>query len=125
MESIDMNGFINLKSDEVIRIKQIEKISDAEETYCFNEPKMHMGIFNGILTGQSESYSIMIDTYIKEKDQQNKLFNAIDNFPCIAKKAAWAKRWISDNRSSFPARLIAFAVVEGIFFQRLSRLFIG
>lgn len=117
MESIDMNGFINLKSDEVIRIKQIEKISDAEETYCFNEPKMHMGIFNGILTGQSESYSIMIDTYIKEKDQQNKLFNAIDNFPCIAKKAAWAKRWISDNRSSFPARLIAFAVVEGIFFS--------
>ena len=65
----------------------------------------------------SESYSIMIDTYIKEKDQQNKLFNAIDNFPCIAKKAAWAKRWISDNRSSFPARLIAFAVVEGIFFS--------
>ena len=117
MESIDMNGFINLKSDEFIRIKQIEKISDAEETYCFNEPKMHMGIFNGILTGQSESYSIMIDTYIKEKDQQNKLFNAIDNFPCIAKKAAWAKRWISDNRSSFPARLIAFAVVEGIFFS--------
>jgi ribonucleoside-diphosphate reductase subunit M2 len=65
----------------------------------------------------SETYSIMIDTYIKEKDQQNKLFNAIDNFPCIAKKAAWAKRWISDNRSSFPARLIAFAVVEGIFFS--------
>jgi ribonucleotide reductase beta subunit family protein with ferritin-like domain len=59
----------------------------------------------------------MIDTYIKEKDQQNKLFNAIDNFPCIAKKASWAKRWISDNRSSFPARLIAFAVVEGIFFS--------
>lgn len=65
----------------------------------------------------SESYSIMIDTYIKDKDQQNKLFNAIENFPCIAKKAAWAKRWISDNRSSFPARLIAFAVVEGIFFS--------
>ena len=100
-----------------VRIKNIEKISENEDTYCFNEPKLHTGIFNGILTGQSETYSIMIDTYIKEKDQQNKLFNAIDNFPCIAKKAAWAKRWISDNRSSFPARLIAFAVVEGIFFS--------
>lgn len=101
----------------LMRIKNIEKISENEDTYCFNEPKLHTGIFNGILTGQSETYSIMIDTYIKEKDQQNKLFNAIDNFPCIAKKAAWAKRWISDNRSSFPARLIAFAVVEGIFFS--------
>ena len=65
----------------------------------------------------SETYSIMIDTYIKDKDHQNKLFNSLDNFPCIAKKATWAKRWITDNRSSFAARLVAFAVVEGIFFS--------
>jgi ribonucleoside-diphosphate reductase subunit M2 len=65
----------------------------------------------------SECYSIMIDTYIKEPEQQTKLFKAIDNFPCITKKAAWARKWIMDNRSSFPARLIAFAVVEGIFFS--------
>ena len=65
----------------------------------------------------SETYSIMIDTYIKDKEQQNKLFNSIENFPCIAKKATWARRWITDNRSSFAARLVAFAVVEGIFFS--------
>jgi ribonucleoside-diphosphate reductase subunit M2 len=65
----------------------------------------------------SETYSIMIDTYIKDKEQQNKLFCAIDHFPCISKKASWAKKWITDNRSSFPARLIAFAVIEGIFFS--------
>jgi ribonucleoside-diphosphate reductase subunit M2 len=65
----------------------------------------------------SECYSIMIDTYIKEHEHQTKLFKAIDNFPCINKKAVWAKKWITDNRSSFPARLIAFAVVEGIFFS--------
>jgi len=65
----------------------------------------------------SETYSIMIDTYIKDHDQQTKLFKAIDNFPCINKKATWARKWITDNRSSFAARLIAFAVVEGIFFS--------
>ena len=65
----------------------------------------------------SETYSIMIDTYIKDKEQQTKLFRSIENFPFIAKKATWAKRWITDNRSSFAARLVAFAVVEGIFFS--------
>ena len=65
----------------------------------------------------SETYSVMIDTYIKDSYQQCRLFNSIENFPCIAKKAAWAKKWIADNRSSFAARLIAFAVVEGIFFS--------
>jgi ribonucleoside-diphosphate reductase subunit M2 len=65
----------------------------------------------------SQTYSVMIDTYIKDPEQQYKLFHALDNFPCIQKKAVWARKWISDNRSSFPARLIAFAVVEGIFFS--------
>jgi ribonucleoside-diphosphate reductase subunit M2 len=65
----------------------------------------------------SETYSVMIDTYIKDQEQQKKLFSAIDNFPCIQKKATWARKWINDNRSSFAARLIAFAVVEGIFFS--------
>ena len=65
----------------------------------------------------SETYSIMIDTFIKEKDQQMRMFESVQNFPCIAKKANWAKKWITDNRSSFAARLVAFAVVEGIFFS--------
>jgi ribonucleotide reductase beta subunit family protein with ferritin-like domain len=65
----------------------------------------------------SEMYSILIDTYIQDKTAKNNLFNAIDNYPCIAKKANWAKKWISNNRCSFASRLVAFAVVEGIFFS--------
>jgi ribonucleoside-diphosphate reductase subunit M2 len=65
----------------------------------------------------SQTYSVMIDTYIKDSEQQTKLFKAIDHFPCIQKKATWARKWINDNRSSFAARLVAFAVVEGIFFS--------
>jgi len=65
----------------------------------------------------SETYSVMIDTFIKDKEEQTKMFQAVQNFPCIAKKAVWAKKWITDNRSSFAARLVAFAVVEGIFFS--------
>tara|TARA_B110000971_G_C20039904_1_gene517317 strand:- start:947 stop:1921 length:975 start_codon:yes stop_codon:yes gene_type:complete len=65
----------------------------------------------------SETYSILIDTYIKEASTKDKLFNAINNFPCIKKKSDWAQKWINDNRSSFAARLIAFACVEGIFFS--------
>lgn len=108
---------LNSNKNSLIRIKSIEKISDDEETFCFNEPKLHTGIFNGILTGQSETYSLMIDTFIKEDEEKEKLFNAVANFPCIAKKADWAKKWINDNRSSFAARLVAFACVEGIFFS--------
>ena len=65
----------------------------------------------------SETYSLLIDTYIKSKEEKAKLFSALTNFPCIAKKGQWAKRWISDNRSSFAARLVAFAAIEGIFFS--------
>jgi ribonucleotide reductase beta subunit family protein with ferritin-like domain len=65
----------------------------------------------------NEMYSILIDTYITDPEQKDKLFNAIENFPCIRQKADWAKKWIADNRSSFAARLVAFACVEGIFFS--------
>ena len=99
------------------KIKRITKISDDERTFCFNEPKNHTGIFNGILTGQSETYSLLIDTYIKNNDEKSRLFNAIENFPCIKKKSDWAQKWIHDNRSSFATRLVAFACVEGIFFS--------
>ncbi len=65
----------------------------------------------------SETYSLLIDTYVKDNDEKNKLFKAIDNFPCIKKKADWALKWIQDKRSSFATRLIAFACIEGIFFS--------
>ena len=65
----------------------------------------------------SHTYSNLIETYIRDKHAKDKLFNAIENFPCIKKKSDWAQKWIHDNRSSFGTRLIAFACVEGIFFS--------
>lgn len=64
----------------------------------------------------SETYSLLIDTYVKNKQEQDRLFRAIDTIPCIQKKADWALKWI-DSESSFAKRLIAFAAVEGIFFS--------
>jgi len=65
----------------------------------------------------SQTYSLLIDTYIKDSDVKDRLFNAIQHFPCIKKKSDWAQKWINDNRSNFATRLIAFACVEGIFFS--------
>ena len=63
----------------------------------------------------SETYSLLIDTYIKDTQEKNRLFNAIDTVPCVKKKAEWALKWI--GKGSFAERLIAFAAVEGIFFS--------
>lgn len=65
----------------------------------------------------SEMYSLLIETYIKNHEEKNTYFHALENFPCIKKKADWAIKWINDKRSSFSTRLIAFACVEGIFFS--------
>jgi ribonucleoside-diphosphate reductase subunit M2 len=65
----------------------------------------------------SHTYSLLIETYIKDQMEKHKLFNAIEHFPCIKKKSDWAQKWIHDNRSSFATRLVAFACVEGIFFS--------
>lgn len=65
----------------------------------------------------SEMYSLMIDTFIKDKDTKDKSLNAIEHFPCIKKKANWALKWIEDKESNFATRLVAFAIVEGVFFS--------
>lgn len=73
----------------------------------------------------SETYSLLIDTYIKDTQEKQNLFNAIETIPCISKKAAWAKKYIYKNEEtktvneedSFAKRLVAFAAVEGIFFS--------
>jgi ribonucleotide reductase beta subunit family protein with ferritin-like domain len=100
----------------LLKIESIEKISDDEKTYCFNEPLNHTGIFNGILTGQSEVYSLLIDTFVKDQKRKIELFEAIDTIPAVAKKAQWALKWINKD-IPFATRLIAFAIVEGIFFS--------
>jgi ribonucleoside-diphosphate reductase beta chain len=63
----------------------------------------------------SETYSLLIDTYVKDEAEKDDLFNALDVFPAIRKKADWALKWIESD--SFAERLIAFAAVEGIFFS--------
>jgi ribonucleoside-diphosphate reductase beta chain len=63
----------------------------------------------------SETYSLLIDTYIKDPKEKDRLFNALETVPCVKKKADWALRWISQG--GFAERLIAFAAVEGIFFS--------
>ncbi|KAK6122635.1 hypothetical protein DH2020_043611 [Rehmannia glutinosa] len=63
-----------------------------------------------------EMYSLLLETYIKDSKEKNRLFNAIENIPCVAQKAKWALNWIKSS-SSFAERLVAFACVEGIFFS--------
>ncbi len=63
----------------------------------------------------SETYSLLIDTYIKDLNEKQKLFNAIETVPCVKEKAEWALKWI--NSPDFVERLVAFAAVEGIFFS--------
>ena len=65
----------------------------------------------------SETYSLLIDTYVKDTNKKTSLLNAIDNIPSIKKKADWCMKWINDKNSSFGTRVIAFAAVEGIFFS--------
>ena len=65
----------------------------------------------------SETYSLLIDTIIKDKDEKDHLFNAVENYPCIKKKSDWAMKWVGDRKRSFGSRLVAFACVEGIQFS--------
>ena len=82
-----------------------------------SEAKAFYGFQIAMENIHSETYSLLIDTYIKEESEKIKLFKALENFPCIRKKADWAIKWINDKRSNFATRLIAFACVEGIFFS--------
>jgi ribonucleoside-diphosphate reductase beta chain len=81
----------------------------------YTEAKMFYGFQIMMENIHSETYSLLIDTYIKDKEEQNLLFNAIETVPAIKKKAEWAIKWI--NSDSFVERIIAFAAVEGIFFS--------
>src|SRR5690606_38192988 len=80
----------------------------------YTEAKFFYGFQIAIENIHSETYSLLIDTFIKNKAEKTKLFNAIDTIPCIQKKANWALNWITNG--SFAERLVAFAAVEGIFF---------
>ena len=81
----------------------------------YTEAKFFYGFQIMMENIHSETYSLLIDAYIKDNKEKDYLFNAIDHMDCVKKKADWALRWISDG--SFTERLIAFAAVEGIFFS--------
>ncbi|KAK5627797.1 hypothetical protein RRF57_003512 [Xylaria bambusicola] len=101
-------------SDGIVNENLVERFSgevQIPEARCFYGFQIMMENIH------SETYSLLIDTYIKEPAQRNHLFNAIDTIPAIRKKADWALKWIADRNSTFAQRLIAFAAVEGIFFS--------
>lgn len=101
-------------SDGIVNENLVERFSNevqAAEARCFYGFQIMMENIH------SETYSLLIDTYIKDPKQREYLFDAIDTIPCIKKKADWALRWISDKDSAFAERLVAFAAVEGIFFS--------
>jgi len=81
----------------------------------YSEAKFFYGFQIMMENIHSETYSLLIDTYVKDEVEKDQLFNALDNFPAIKKKADWALKWIESP--SFGERLIAFAAVEGIFFS--------
>jgi len=85
------------------------------------EARCFYGLQIAIENIHSETYSLLIDTYIRDSAEKDRLFNAIETVPCVKKKAEWALRWISHSEESpsesFGLRLVAFAAVEGIFFS--------
>ena len=95
---------INLSERFINEIKPLE----AKFVYNFQET---------IENVHSETYALLIDTYIKDPKEKHNLFNAIEKIPCVKRKAEWCFKWINDHESPFAQRLIAFAIVEGIFFS--------
>jgi ribonucleoside-diphosphate reductase beta chain len=81
----------------------------------YTEAKFFYGFQIAIENIHSETYSLLIDTYIKDDTDKTHLFNAVDTIPCVKRKADWALRWIDEG--TYAERLIAFAAVEGIFFS--------
>ena len=128
--SKDMDDYKKLKEGEQYFIKNVLAFFAASdgivnenlvERFCNEvqilEAKFFYGFQVAIENIHSETYSLLIDTYIKDKLEKDRLLNAIETIPSVKKKADWALKWISDKNSSFGKRVIAFAAVEGIFFS--------
>ncbi|KAI3636003.1 hypothetical protein MIR68_005884 [Amoeboaphelidium protococcarum] len=101
-------------SDGIVNENLVERFSQEVQ---IPEARCFYGFQIMIENIHSEMYSLLIDSYVKDPAQRDYLFNATENIPCIRKKADWALRWISDDKSTFGERLVAFAAVEGIFFS--------
>jgi ribonucleoside-diphosphate reductase beta chain len=125
----DANDWDKLNDNEQYFIKHILAFFAASdgivnenlvERFCsevqYPEARFFYGFQIMIENVHSETYSLLIDTYVKNKAEKHRLFNALETVPCVKKKADWALRWITDS-TRFAERLVAFAVVEGIFFS--------
>ena len=128
--SKDMKDFLTLTENEQFFIKNVLAFFAASdgvvnenlvERFCNDVKVLEAKFFYGFQIAMenihSETYSLLIDTYVKDVQEKHKLFNAIDTIPSVTKKAQWAMKWINDEESSFATRVIAFAAVEGIFFS--------
>ena len=128
--SKDMNDWNSLNADEQMFLSMILAFFAASDGIVLenlaerfmsevqvSEARAFYGFQIAMENIHSETYSLLIETYIKNPDEKSRLFNAINVFPCIKRKSDWAQKWIHDNRSSFATRLVAFACVEGIFFS--------
>ena len=100
-------------SDGIVNENLVERFCNEVQIL---EAKFFYGFQIAIENIHSETYSLLIDTYIKDLTLKNKLLNAVETIPSVHKKAEWALKWISD-KSDFSKRVIAFACVEGIFFS--------
>ncbi len=101
-------------SDGIVNENLVERF--CNDVQCL-EAKFFYGFQIAMENIHSETYSLLIDTYVKDNVKKDKLFNAIETIPSVKKKANWALKWINDKDSSFATRVIAFAAVEGIFFS--------
>lgn len=126
----DLKDWNNLNEDERNFIKMVLAFFAASDGVVtenlaarfmndvqISEVRAFYGFQIAIENIHSHMYSLLIQTYIKDDDEKRRLFEATTNYPCITKKFNWAKKWLDDKRSSFAKRLVAFAVVEGIFFS--------
>ena len=100
-------------SDGIVNENLIERFSGEVQ---IPEARFFYGFQIMIENIHSEMYSLLIDKYVKNPEEKHKLFNAVETVPCVRKKAEWALKWITESKR-FAERLVAFAVVEGIFFS--------
>lgn len=101
-------------SDGIVNENLLERFSTEVQ---LTEARCFYGFQIAMENVHSEMYSILIDTYIKDQEKRDYLFNAIETMPAVKEKANWALSWIASDEANFPERLIAFAAVEGIFFS--------
>lgn len=101
-------------SDGIVNENLVERFSQEVQ---ITEARCFYGFQIAMENVHSEMYSVLIDTYIRDPQQRDYLFNAIETMPAVKRKADWALSWIASKAANFGERIIAFAAVEGIFFS--------